>query len=513
MPTFFDVVAAHADADPARLALLTELDGSRTYGDLVHRSAALGWALSRRLTLAPGARICLWASNRPEWVETYLGAGAAGLATVAANPEWTDEEAGFVLAHSEAQAVVCEGPLAARALRLAENIPALRHVICLPADGASPAGALAYDELVAAAPADARELLPTGDVPSQSLLMYTSGTTTGRPKAVVSQSATAMTIDYHEMWGLTAADRAIVVTPFFHGNGFGGVSSALLYGASAVFPRRFSASRFWYLVDRYRPTYLFTLAPIINILLGQPPSVREKAHALRVLVVLGAAGGAAAIEERVGAPVIDWYGMTEAGMGTYTRLGEPRKPGSAGRPFPGSGMVILGEDGRPVPPGQVGEVVFRREVIGFSGYLKDSEATASALDDTWFHTGDLGRFDEDGYFFFVDRKKDIVRRGGENISSMEVEAALRGHPGIADAAVVARPDRVLGERVVAFAVAVDPSAPPALDAVRAQVGRSLAHFKVPEEIFFVDDLPRTPTGKVEKFRLRARLPVSSSADR
>lgn len=506
MTTLFEIIAGHAENDPDRLALLTEQDGVRTYGELVGNATALGAALRVKLGVPPGARICVWARNRPEWVETYLAAGAAGLATVAANPEWTDAEARYVCAHSDSVAVVCDADLAARAAALAAEIPGLAHVIALDdPDVPPPPSAISYRELLGAAPPDARDRSGEGGAPASApLLMYTSGTTTGRPKAVVSEPQVATGIDYHEMFGLTASDRALVVTPFFHGNGFGGVTSALAYGAAAVFPRRFSAGRFWRLVDLYRPTYLFTLAPIVNILMGRTPAPRERTHAFRVLIVLGCAGGAPAIEERFGAPVIDWYGMTEAGMGTYTRLDEPRRPGSAGRPFPGSGMAIIRSDGTEAAPGEAGEVVFDRAKIGFAGYLKDAEATASALDERWFHTGDLGYFDEDGFFFFVDRKKDIVRRGGENISSIEVESVLREHPGVAEAAVLAVPDPVLGERVTAFAVAADPARPPAADEVRAFAGERLAHFKIPEEIAFIERMPRTATGKIEKFRLRDR---------
>jgi acyl-CoA synthetase (AMP-forming)/AMP-acid ligase II len=169
-------------------------------------------------------------------------------------------------------------------------------------------------------------------------------------------------------------------------------------------------------------------------------------------------------------------------------------------------MLVL-KDGVEAAPGEVGEVVFRLENLGFEGYLNDDEANAAALDERYFHTGDLGYFDEDGFFFFVDRLKDIVRRGGENISSMEVEAALRSHDEIAEAGVVGRPDPVLGERVVAFVVLADGveqiSDP---EAVKAHVGDQLAHFKVPEELIVVDELPRTPTGKIQKFALRQQLP-------
>ncbi|WP_222870203.1 class I adenylate-forming enzyme family protein [Actinomadura decatromicini] len=506
MTTLFDIIAGHAEIGPDRLALLTEQDGVRTYGELAGNASALAAALRVKLGVPAGARICVWARNRPEWVETYLAAGAAGLATVAANPEWTDAEARYVCAHSDSVAVVCDADLAARAVALAAGIPGLAHVIALSGDegGAPPPSAVSYGELIATAPPP--EARPRRDASASApLLMYTSGTTTGRPKAVVSEPNAATGIDYNEMFGLTASDRALVVTPFFHGNGFGGLMSALAYGAAAVFPRRFSAGRFWRLVDLYRPTYLFTLAPIVNILMGRPAAWHERTHAFRVLIVLGCAGGAPAIEERFGAPVIDWYGMTEAGMGTYTRLDEPRRPGSAGRPFPGSGMAIVRSDGTPAAPGETGEVVFDRARIGFAGYLKDAEATASALDDRWFHTGDLGYFDDDGYFFFVDRKKDIVRRGGENISSIEVESVLREHPGVAEAAVLAVPDPVLGERVMAFAVASDPAVPPAADEVRSYAGERLAHFKVPEDVVFIERMPRTATGKIEKFRLRERF--------
>jgi carnitine-CoA ligase len=363
----------------------------------------------------------------------------------------------------------------------------------------------------------ARAALPEpSDVELPAHIMYTSGTTAGRPKAVVGQISGTSPIDYEAMIGLNAAQRAIVVTPFFHGNGMGGMTSALLYGASVVFPRRFSASRFWPLVDLYRPTYLFTLSPIANILMGRPPGPHERRHSLRIGVILGAAGSAPQIEERFGIRVVDWYGMTEAGFGTYTRLDEERRPGSAGRRFPDSTMTIVTPDGREAAPDEVGEVVFRLGTITFNEYLNDQEATRAVVDDQFFHTGDLGYFDQDGYFFFVDRKKDIVRRGGENISSMEVEAVLRAAPGIADAAIVGQPDPVLGERVVAFVIPGEGgpgagaaqsggTAPPDPEAVKAHVRAHLAGFKVPEQIFFVDQLPRTATGKVIKKQLREKL--------
>jgi acyl-CoA synthetase (AMP-forming)/AMP-acid ligase II len=197
--------------------------------------------------------------------------------------------------------------------------------------------------------------------------------------------------------------------------------------------------------------------------------------------------------------------MTEVGMGTYTRLSEERRPGSAGRPFEDSAMTILREDGSVADTGEVGEVCFAADGIGFAGYIDDEEATRSALHDGYFHTGDLGRFDEDRFFYFVDRKKDIVRRGGENISSAEVETVFRQHPDVAEIAILGRPDPVLGERVAAFVVAAEGSTPPDAEALARFAEGQLAPYKLPETVIPTDELPRTATGKVEKFRLRQRL--------
>ena len=512
MSTLFGALAQWAEAQPDALALITETDGTRTYAELVHNAAAIGGALYGELNVSPGATVTLLAANSPQWVETYLGVGAAGLRCVSGNPEWTDSEISFILEHSESSAVICDSELAERVVALKRDLPGLRHVIAI-ADPGEPvgAGSVSYAALIEGAPEDPSKTLPTEDFEFAEHIMYTSGTTTGRPKAVINQVTDQPGIDYEEMFGITSKDRGIVVTPFFHGNGMGGLMVALIYGASVVFPRRFSGTRFWKLVDLYRPTFLFTLSPIVNILLGRPESLHEKRHNLRVMIALGASRTAPIIEERFGAPVIDWYGMTEAGMGTYTRLDEARKPGSAGRRFPDSTMTILREDGTVAAPGEEGEVVFGRGTISFDGYLKDDEATAAVIDAEWFHTGDLGYFDDEGYFFFVDRKKDIVRRGGENISSIEIEAVMRLHPHVADAAILGKPDAVLGERVVAFVVPADEHPDPDIPAIQSYVGEHLAKFKVPEEIFLVDELPRTSTGKIIKAKLRPQIPTEGAS--
>ena len=504
MSGIYDLIRPYADVAPQRVALISDSEGVRSYGEVVSGAERFAHAAQHRLSLTVGDRVCIWLTNRFEWFDAYIGASAIGVATVQANPAWSDREMEFVLRHSRSRALVCEPTHVERAGALAARLPDLEHVVVV-GDEAGAAGVHSFGALLAATPADPRPELRESPAVFMAGLMYTSGTTTGRPKAVAHNSdVQGRQIDYAEMFGIETSDRIMFVTPLFHANAMGAWQCALGYGASALFQRKFSASSFWSLVDRFRPSVLFTLSPIVNILMGHPVSALEQANRFRVMIVLGSGPNAPAIEDRFGAPVIDWYGMTEAGSGTYTRLGDERRPGSAGRRFPDSTMQIFRDDGTPAPPGEVGEVCFRLDEIHFDGYVDDDEANAAATRDGWFLTGDLGYFDDDGYFFFVDRKKDIVRRGAVNISSIEVETVLRAHPSVADVAIVAKPDSVLGERMVAFVVRGSGESPD-FDALRQFARAELADYKLPDELVIVDDLPRTASGKVEKFRLRSQL--------
>jgi acyl-CoA synthetase (AMP-forming)/AMP-acid ligase II len=500
MATIYEVVSAHAQVQPDKLALLTEEDGTRTFGELAERAGRLAWSLHSTVGTEPGARMSIWLPQTPEWIESALAASAAGVSLVAANPRWTDAEYTYILGHSRTRTILTDTEHAERALALRDAIPGLDTVIVT--DGDVP-GTIPFADLVSDSPDTFRTQLPdVGDL-AEGSLNYTSGTTTGRPKAVMfRQVHMPGNIDFRDMWGLAPTDRCITVSPFFHGNGlYGGVFGALGHGASVVFPRRFSASRFWHLVDKYRPTYFVTLSAIMNILLSLEPDAVERDNTLRVLVVLGSAANAEEIEARYQRPLMDWYGLTEGGAGVYTPLDLPKKKGSAGIRFPGSTMTVLRDDLTEADPGEIGEVAFRADSALFQGYVDDPEATAAVLHDGWVWTGDLGYFDADGYFFFTDRKKDIVRRGGENISSVEVETVLLAHPTVAEAAVVAQPHPVLGEELAAFVVPAEGATPAPADLV-AWCKKHLADFKAPEHYYAIDALPRTGTNKIEKFRLR-----------
>lgn len=513
MSGLFKAIAQFADAEPGAVAILTEQDGTRTFRELVDHSLALAVSLRSTLAVPTAGRVGIWMVNHPSWIETYLAASLGGMVPVAMDPSWTDAEIAHAVTHADIAAVICDSERARRLLALGDGVASVRHVVAVELDGTpSPEGAVAYGMLVPGANPTDQVSLPPADGPTPTTqIMFTSGTSAGRPRAVVLGLGARGGADYREMFGLDRNDRAIIVTPFFHSNGLGGTIVALTHGASVVFPRRFSAARFWPLVDRYRPTYLFTLAPIANILLSRGVHPAERRHNIRVgIIAAGGAANRATIEDRFGFPVLDIYGMTETvGSGAYNKLSDPPRPGSCGRPGPGSTMQIVRDDGTSAPAFEIGEVVYDRSSIVFTEYLGDETATSADIDGEHFRTGDLGYFDDEGYFYFVDRKKDMLRRGGENIWSVEIEEVLRSSEHIADAAVVGKPDPVLGERVAAFVIPAEAAARDAA-AIRSFAQERLAAFKVPEDIMFVEELPRTATGKVIKARLREQLLRPSS---
>jgi acyl-CoA synthetase (AMP-forming)/AMP-acid ligase II len=236
------------------------------------------------------------------------------------------------------------------------------------------------------------------------------------------------------------------------------------------------------------------------MLLTREPSALERTNPLRIILGLGSATIRDRVIERFGVTdVLECFGSTDAGVVTITPRGEPPRPGSCGPAVPGVTLKIVGEDGRPLPPRQPGEILVESPAR-MAAYFRDPDETARALRDGWFATGDLGWLDEDGWLYFVDRKRDVIRRGGENVSSALVEKTLREHPAVAEAAVIGVPDPVLGQEIMAYVVAKSPVTAEELQAFAAA---RLAKFQVPRRWEFRDALPKTPTQRVEKYKLRA----------
>jgi crotonobetaine/carnitine-CoA ligase len=306
-----------------------------------------------------------------------------------------------------------------------------------------------------------------------------------------------------DLLGASAHDRFLGVLPLFHVGGQIALTMAsLAAGAALVLLPGFSATSFWEDVRCWRPTVFHGVGTILAILDRLPRSAAEGSHTLRVILSAGHPELVATMSARLGIPIVQNWGMTEGGM-TATRLDGGDPPGSIGLPVGPNELRLVDEHGCDVPPGAIGEIVMRGPLL-VKEYWRDPAATAQAMRGGWFHTGDLARKDASGHFYFVDRTKDMVRRGGENVSSQEVERVLRCHPGIADAAVVGVRDPVWGEEVKAYVVLgageSEATVPPRR--IVEFCAERLAPFKVPRHIEYRAELPRTASHRVKKDLLR-----------
>jgi acyl-CoA synthetase (AMP-forming)/AMP-acid ligase II len=466
---------------------------SLTYADLDRRTNQAARAL-RRLGVARGDRVTLALGNSLEWPIAAFAILKAGGVLHPMNPALGSAELGFVLRHAEPRVVIAAPEDAAT---LAAAAPSQTTVVT----SCGPTGAFASLEALAERELD-DPIVPAPTEADPSLLLYTSGTT-GDPKGVLMTHRTSGASGAHFLaaLGIDERDTILAVTPLFHGNAWGALVTALHAGGTVVYPETFHAREFWPLVHECDATVLYTLGTILAMLLAREPSELERRNPLRVILGLGSAPVRDRVIERFGvAHVAECFGSTDAGVVTITPLGEPMRKGSCGPACPGVELAISDDEGRRLAPRAIGEIVVRSP-YRMAAYFRDPEQTRQALRDDWFLTGDLGFLDEDGWLYFVDRKKDIIRRGGENVSSMLVEKTLREHPKVVEAAVVGVADPVLGQEIKAFVVADGVAA----EELREFAAARLARFQVPRLWEFRESLPKTPTQRVEKYKLRAAV--------
>ncbi|HVO27799.1 MAG TPA: AMP-binding protein [Candidatus Margulisiibacteriota bacterium] len=475
-----------------------------TYGQFDRLTNRAAHAL-QRLGVDKGNRVTLALGNSIEYVVAAFGVLKAGGVLNPVNPGLGAQELSYILGHAEPRVVVTDGASAPNVLSAKLTLPRGCTVAVF---GADPSGALQPHSSAAVAMMDelidvSRDDPPAVDLQTNdpSTLLYTSGTT-GNPKGVLFTHGRTGTSgpQFIEALHLTPDDIILAVTPLFHGNAWGAVVTALHAGSTVVFPKAFHASEFWPLVHEVKATVLYTLGTVLAMLLTREPSDLERHNSLRVILGLGSAPIRDQIIKRFGViDVAECFGSTDAGVVTITPLGATPRAGSCGPAVPGVQLRITADDGRALGPREVGEICVRSPAH-MAAYFRDPEQTAQALRDGWFFTGDLGYLDEDGWLYFVDRKRDVIRRGGENISSVLIEKTLREHPSVAEAAVIGVPDAVLGQEVKAFIVA---KAPVSADELRAFAAARLAKFQVPRLWEFRDSLPKTPSQRVEKYKLRA----------
>jgi crotonobetaine/carnitine-CoA ligase len=460
----------------------------------------------------PGERVAVMLETCAESMIAQLAAVAARCVVVPLNATARSHDAGHILRDSGAVIAITavEGSGVIEGLR--PDLPALREVIVL--SGHEPNG---LAECVSTAGrvrlADCR--MARRDV---ATIHYTSGTT-GPPKGCMLDHEWWLRLcDVHlRMTRHQQDDRLLCCVPFYYPDALFLLLCLLHAGDALVVMRRFSVSRFWQTVGDHRVTLLYLIASMPILLLKQAPSAGERGHRLRAAVCLGVPADLhGPLLDRFGVPFVDTYGSTEAGWVTRipwqeaaVRIGS----GSMGTAAPEVELRIVDDTEDDVPVGQAGELLVRAPGV-FAGYLNQPEATAAAMPGGWYRTGDLVRADAEGLYYFLGRKKDMVRRGGENIAAAEVEEVLRAHPKIRDAAVIPVPDDIRGEEVKAYVLLTEGCAaadlPP--EEIVAHCADRLAAFKVPRYVEYRSvDFPRTPTMRVRKEELKAAPDLTANA--
>ncbi|MGV0790172.1 AMP-binding protein [Mycolicibacterium sp. XJ1819] len=499
-----------AEKDPQRpfLQCAQDVDDSSwlTYADVHVQSDALAGALAE-LGIAKGDRVAIVLPNRIEYLLTFFALAKLGAIQVPINPYLKGDFLLHQLADSGAKALIGDTPAMMHTEAILDRLPDLRVIISVDDDPATTSTAPAFRELLAGG-----HRAPTASIDQSDLLavMYTSGTT-GMPKGCCLSHGyyTAMLWPWYENDWLREGDRTLSAMPLFHLGGQGiALMPVLMAGNSIAYLERYSASGFLQAARRTRASVAFGVGPMGTALLATPESDADRNHSLRLAVFVPMAIEAQhRMAARFGVEVIsEMYGQTECQPITGSPMSRtPAKLGSIGKPVGVLDVQLHDDNGREVPVGDVGEIVIRpreRDVM-FQGYWNNPQATVDASRDLWHHTGDLARADEDGYLYFVDRKKDAMRRRGENISSAEVEAALVRHPKIAAIAVHAVPSP-LGEDDVKAVIVCESGAAFEPAELHQFFRSTLPYFAVPRYVEFVEALPMSPTGRVQKHVLRTK---------
>lgn len=452
-----------------------------------------------------GDKVAIMLPNSPEILYSIFGLSKLGAVAVPINTAYKGDLLEHTLKSSDASMCVVEEEWLDRLALVEAHLPKLQRVIARSPSAARPTGVkkptLNFRILL-----DAPSHVPDVHVHygEPQALMYTSGTTGPSKGVEVAQAHGPTTsLGFILATGLTENDVLLDPMPLFHGIGlWQGVMSTLLVGGRIAITERFSASQWWELVRKYKATVGIGIFSVVPILLSQPPSSRDKEHTLRAFY-LGPSSLDQTLHERFGVRSIEIYGMTEVGICTASPYGQLR-PGSCGKAIDDTYEVkIFDEFDREMPAGQPGEFCIRPKVpfAVTTGYYNFDAATVKAYRNMWFHSGDRGYMDKDGFFYFIDRQKDALRRRGENVSSFEVERVINAHPAVLESAIIAVPAE-LGEDEIKACVVLHPGAH--LDAAELLdfCQPRMPHFMVPRFVEFMPSLPKTPTEKVEKHKLR-----------
>jgi len=468
-----------------------------------HRAACRTAHALRRLGVEPGDRVIVMLPNCPEVMQSYGGILRAGGVIVPVIFLLGEAEVAHILTDSEAKVVITSSDMVWKVEKQMGVLPSLRHVLLV--DGGGQGSMRSFAEEIARE-SDRFESVPRADG-DLAVILYTSGTT-GAPKGVAlshanlesnARSAASLSELDRERWG-------VGVLPLSHSYGLTVMNAGHILGTRAALLRWFNPEELLRTIQEFRAESMSGVPTMFVYLLHYPEASRYDTSSMRVWGS-GAAPLPAEIvepfERRFGGKLLEGYGLTEASpVVSAHRLSGVRKLGSVGQPIPGVTVSIRDDEDRALAADEVGEVCVRGTNV-MVGYYRNPEETAKTIRGGWLRTGDMGRLDGDGFLYIIERKKDLIIRGGFNIYPRDVEEALYALPAVAEAAVIGRPDTLMGEEVVAFVV-LKPGQAATADEVMSFCQSRLARYKCPKEIRFVNALPKSPVGKILRKELRGQ---------
>jgi long-chain acyl-CoA synthetase len=495
-----ELLQQRVSAAPDKLFLFSEADKRQfTYKEFEAAVRRTGRMLAAK-GVGYGDVVSLLLPNSVEYVIAYFACWQIGALAGPINSLLKSQEIAYVISNSEARALLVNSEFLPLIETIRDELTSLQAIIT-------------FDNETDAT----REQIPVADPPAEidqdheAIIIYTSGTT-GKPKGclLTHGNVIANARQISSWLGFTETDRLLTMMPLFHMNAVSVTTMSALYaGGSTVVSQKFTASRFWQIISDYQITSFGSVATMLSMLLSTyPDGVPEglKTDQLR-FAMCGSAPVPAEVlrrfEETFNCLVIEGYGLSESTCrSTFNPPDQRRRPGSCGVPI-GNEMRVVDEEDREVPDGELGEIVLRGENI-LKGYYKNDTANATAFRNGWFHTGDIGYRDADGFYYIVDRKSDMIIRGGENIYPREIDEVLYQHPDIAAAAAVGVKDELYGEEVAAVVV-LKPGTKTTAQEVIDYCKARLADFKCPKTVHFVSDIPKGPTGKLLKRELAKML--------
>lgn len=492
-------------------------DQTITFGQLDEMSNRFANGL-KEMGIQKDDKISIMMKNHPDFLFTWFGASKLGAVEVPINTAYKGDLLKHIINNSESKILIIDADMIDRLTLIKDDLPKLKQIICHgqidpKISGSLPVPVSILDRFFDY-PSDPVniDIKPTDPVG----FIYTSGTTGVSKGAVCPHNFFLHQAELvGELRGLNAQDILYTFLPLFHINAqIFTVLTALINDAQVVLAERFSASSFWDDILKYKATQFNYLGAVMTIMAKQEAKPTDINNSVRI------AFGAACppdvmehLEKRFGFVCLEGFGMTEIGIVIHDDI-KARRKGSCGRVLENCEVRLVDDDDREVPTGEIGEIVFRpkKPYVMMTEYYNMPDKTLEVYRNLWFHSGDYARQDEDGYYYFVDRKKDAIRRRGENISSFEVEKIINAHPEILECAVFAVPSE-LGEDEVKANIVLKPNQSLAPETLIQFCGERMAYFAVPRYLEFVPELPKTPTNRIEKYRLRKLGVTDNTWDR